>query len=248
MARTPLIAGNWKMNGLRASLTEADRIAEEAQRHDGVEVVLCPPATLVAALAERVGGRVGVGGQDCHAEAKGAFTGSVAAPMLADAGAQWVIVGHSERREGFGETDADVRAKVAAARVAGLRIILCVGEPLAVRDAGEAEGYVLRQVAGSLPEEGVGPDIAIAYEPIWAIGTGRVAAVEDVAAMHSAIRAALGGGGATARILYGGSVNAANARDLLALDDVDGALVGGASLTAEAFVPIIAAAADASRG
>lgn len=246
--RTPLIAGNWKMNGLSANVAEAIAIADAAREFADVEVAICPPVTLVAATAQALGERVMVGGQDCHAAAGGAYTGSVSAPMLRDAGAQLVIVGHSERRQGCGESDADIREKIAAARSAGLRLILCVGEPLAVRDAGEAEAYVLRQLLASLPEEGAAADIDIAYEPIWAIGTGRVAAVEEVAAMHRAIRDALGERGRDNRILYGGSVNGENAGALLADEDVDGALVGGASLTAKAFVPIIAAASGAARG
>jgi triosephosphate isomerase len=189
-----------------------------------------------------------VGGQDCHAQAKGAFTGDVAAPMLADAGAGFVILGHSERRALHGESDALVQAKSAAALAAGLGVILCVGETEAERDAGEAISVVAGQLKGSLVE-GAAAKLAVAYEPVWAIGTGRVPSVEDVAAMHAAIRAELlafyGDAGAAVRILYGGSVNAGNAVELLSVPEVGGALVGGASLTAESFGAIIHAASVA---
>lgn len=243
MARRKYVVGNWKMNGLRASLDEAEAIFAAARDHAAVDVALCPPFTLIGAMAA-TGGRVG--GQDCHAEASGAHTGSVSAPMLADAGASLVIVGHSERREGFGETNAEVKAKAEAALAAGLSVILCVGEPRAVRESGGAIDHVLKQVRESLPDDFERAALAIAYEPIWAIGTGLVPTIEDVAAMHGSIRAALseriGTGAAEVRILYGGSVNGDNAAELLDAGDVDGALVGGASLTAAKFVPIVAAA------
>ena len=246
MARRKYVVGNWKMNGLAASIDEARAIFDGARAHGAVDVALCPPFTLVAAMAAAAPGGA-VGGQDCHSAASGAYTGSVSAPMLADAGAVLVIVGHSERREGFGESDVDVRAKAEAAMAAGLAVILCVGEPRGVRESGGAIDYVLAQVAGSLPADFDASRLAIAYEPIWAIGTGLVPTVDDVAAMHGAIRAKLGelagsGAAGTMRILYGGSVNAENAAELLGAGDVDGALVGGASLTAVKFVPIIAAA------
>ena len=246
----PYIVGNWKMNGTRASLSEARAIDRAAARYPGVAVALAPPATLIAALREAVDG-IGVGGQDCHAEAKGAFTGDVSATQLKDAGADFAIVGHSERRAHHGETDAMVRAKAEAALSSGLGAIVCVGESLAERDGGQAEVVVSRQLDGSLPGgdaacAAVPERLAIAYEPVWAIGTGRVAAVADVVAMHAALRqrliAAYGDAGEGVRILYGGSVNAENAAALLAAEGVDGALVGGASLTAEAFLPIVAAA------
>lgn len=245
--RRPFVVGNWKMNGSSASLTDAAAIAAHARTQPSVDVALCPPATLLTRMVDAVAG-LPVGGQDCHEAAKGAFTGSIAASMLRDAGATLVIVGHSERRTLLGESDGLVQAKAMAALDAGLSVILCVGEPLEVRDAGEAEAYVLAQLAGSLPRDlaamtGGEAQLAIAYEPIWAIGTGRTPSLEDIAAIHGAIRASLGDSGAAMRLLYGGSVNASNAADILALPDVDGALVGGASLTLDAFAPIIDAAA-----
>lgn len=247
MSEKPYIVGNWKMNGTRAMLAEARAIDRAAARYPAVEVGLAPPFTLVAAMADAVQ-EIAVGGQDCHAAASGAFTGDIAAPMLADAGARFTIVGHSERRAIHRETNADVRAKAEAAQAAGLNVILCVGETEAERDSGSAEAVVAAQIDGSLPQgEGVAERLAIAYEPVWAIGTGRVPSVADVGAMHRAIRArlvaAFGEAGARVRILYGGSVNAGNAAELLAADDVGGALVGGASLTAESFATIISAAA-----
>jgi triosephosphate isomerase len=224
-----------------------------AARYPGVAVALAPPFTLISAMREAVGG-IGVGGQDCHAEAKGAFTGDVSAIQLKDAGGDFAIVGHSERRAAHGETDAMVKAKAEAALDAGLSVIVCVGETLHERDGGQAEAVVARQLDGSLPggdaaSAAVPERLAIAYEPVWAIGTGRVAAVEDVTAMHAALRerliAAYGEAGARVRILYGGSVNAENAPALLAAEGVNGALVGGASLSAEAFLPIVAAAGGA---
>ncbi|WP_188236961.1 triose-phosphate isomerase [Sphingopyxis sp. LK2115] len=246
MTRRKYVVGNWKMNGLKSALGEARSIFAAADAHPGVDVALCPPFTLIGAMAATAPGKA-VGGQDCHSAASGAFTGSVAAPMLADAGASLVIVGHSERREGFGERDADIRAKAQAALAAGLSVILCVGEPQGVRESGGAIAYVLAQVEGSVPDSFDPQRFAIAYEPIWAIGTGLVPTVADVAAMHGAIRGALrerfGDAAESIRILYGGSVNGDNAAELLGAGDVDGALVGGASLTAAKFVPIIAAAA-----
>ncbi len=244
----PYIVGNWKMNGTRAALAEARAIDRAAARYPGVEVGLAPPFTLVLAMAEAAPD-IAVGGQDCHAEAKGAFTGDVSAAQLADAGARFVIVGHSERRALHGEDDATVRAKATSALAEGLGVILCVGETGAQRDKGQAEAVVAGQLAGSLPTgAGAAAQLAVAYEPVWAIGTGRVPTVEDVGAMHRAIRARLvasyGDDGAGVRILYGGSVNAANAAELLGADEVGGALVGGASLVAESFATIIAAAAQ----
>lgn len=241
MPSRPFIVGNWKMNGLRASLAEARAIDRGASRHPGVAVALAPPFTLISAMAEAVT-TIAVGGQDCHMLASGAFTGDVSAPMLVDAGAELVIVGHSERRAGHGETDAMVKAKAEAALDAGLSVIVCVGETEAQRDAGNAVAVVTAQVTGSLPDrEPLPGKLAIAYEPVWAIGTGRVPSVADVAEIHRAIRAQLGD--APVRILYGGSVNAANAAELLAADQVGGALVGGASLTADSFLAIVSAAA-----
>ncbi len=246
MARRKYVVGNWKMNGLSVSIADAQAIFAGAAGHPAVDVALCPPFTLVGAMAAAIPGAA-VGGQDCHSAASGAFTGSVAAPMLVDAGARLVIVGHSERREGFDESDDDVRAKAEAALAAGLSVILCVGEPLAVRESDGAIEYVLLQIAGSVPETFDPQRLAIAYEPIWAIGTGLVPTLDDVAAMHGAIRGALadrfGAAADEMRILYGGSVNGDNAAELLGAGDVDGALVGGASLTAAKFLPIVEAAA-----
>ncbi|CAH0496598.1 Triosephosphate isomerase [Novosphingobium sp. CECT 9465] len=232
-------------------LAEARAIDRAAGRYPDVQVALAPPFTLIGALREAVTA-MGVGGQDCHAQVKGAHTGDVSGAMLVDAGADFVILGHSERRKDHGESDVQVRAKAEAALAAGLGIIVCVGETLAERDARKAIKVVSGQVDGSLPVGEGSADavalgrIAVAYEPVWAIGTGRVAAVEDVVEMHAAIRERLvslyGEAGEKVRILYGGSVNAGNAAELLAAEGVSGALVGGASLTAEAFLPIIAAA------
>lgn len=246
MTRRKYVVGNWKMNGLSAAIGEAQAIFAAADEHAVVDVAICPPFTLIGAMVAAVPGKA-VGGQDCHNATSGAFTGSVAAEMLADIGASVVIVGHSERREGFAESDDDVRAKAEAGLAAGLSVILCVGEPREVRESGGAIDYVLAQIAGSVPESFDPHRLAIAYEPIWAIGTGLVPTVADVAAMHGAIRGALaarfGDAAQAIRLLYGGSVNGDNAAELLDAGDVDGALVGGASLTAAKFVPIVAAAA-----
>lgn len=236
-----IIAGNWKMNGLNAQRPEAHAIAEAATSL-ACRVVLCPPATLVAALAaDALGAALEIGGQDCAVAASGAHTGDISAEMLADAGARWVIVGHSERRADHGETDALVRAKAQSAARAGLRAILCVGEALAIREAGNAEAYVAAQLEASLPDDLSA--LAVAYEPVWAIGTGRVAGLEDIAAMHARLRAVLAArGGGTVAILYGGSVKPDNAAEILAIPDVDGVLVGGASLKAADFTRIMAVA------
>ncbi len=233
MTLRKLVAGNWKMHGSRAALNELDAIAAAA-RGLAVDVSICPPFTLIAPAAGR---GVAVGAQDCHAADKGAHTGCVSAAMLVEAGASYCIVGHSERRADNGETDADVKAKAVAVQAAGMTAILCVGETLAERDAGRAVAVVETQLTGSLPESLA--NLVIAYEPVWAIGTGRTPSVEDVADMHAAIRAVVG---PEVRILYGGSVKPSNARELLHVANVDGALVGGASLTAADFVPIVAAA------
>lgn len=247
MPNRPFIVGNWKMNGTRAMLAEARAIDRGAARHPGVRVGIAPPFTLIGAMTDAVQTAL-VGAQDCHAQNSGAFTGDVAAPMLADVGAQFTIVGHSERRAMHGESDAVVQAKADAALAAGLEVIVCVGETEAERDAGQAEAVVCGQLDGSLPRgEGIIPRVTVAYEPVWAIGTGRVPSVDDVAAMHRAIRAQLrsiyGDDGAAIRILYGGSVNAKNAAELLGVEEVGGALVGGASLTADNFLAIVLAAA-----
>jgi triosephosphate isomerase len=249
MALRKLVAGNWKMNGSLAALAELDAIAAAAASYAAVDVAICPPFTLIAAAVGRTP-KLAIGAQDCHGQAKGAHTGCVSASMLAEAGAQLVIVGHSERRADQHETDAEVRAKASAAIAAGLTAIVCVGETEAQRDAGEAEAVVAGQLDGSIPGEGTGATLVVAYEPVWAIGTGRTPSTADVAAMHAAIRTKLtgllGDEGAKVRILYGGSVKPENAKELLAVADVDGALVGGASLTAAQFVPIIEGAVAAS--
>ena len=247
MSIRPYIVGNWKMNGSRATLSEARAIDRGAARHPGVQVGIAPPATLISLMSDAVE-TISLGGQDCHQDSAGAFTGDISAALLADVGAKFVIVGHSERRAGHGESDAIVRAKAEAALAAGLGVIVCVGEIEAERDAGRAETVVTAQLIGSLPADAAAAaQVTIAYEPVWAIGTGRVPAAEDVCAMHRAIRTQLlaqfGEDGAGVRILYGGSVNAGNAAELLHCDQVGGALVGGASLTAESFLAIVAAAA-----
>ena len=229
-----LIAGNWKMNGLRAASAELRAIGAGLGGADA-EVVICPPATLIAVLADDAGAAgVALGGQDCHPAASGAHTGDVSAEMLADAGASWCVVGHSERRADHGETDALVRDKARAARRAGLTPIVCVGETREEREGGRAEAVVRGQLSGSLPEDG----FVVAYEPVWAIGTGLTPTEDDIAAMHAAIRDAVGPG---PRILYGGSVKPRNARAILALPEVGGALVGGASLKADDFLGIVRA-------
>jgi triosephosphate isomerase len=241
---TALIAGNWKMNGLTETAAQIVEPLRRAADDLACEVLVCPPATLIASVAQMLAGsRVMVGGQDCHAKPSGAHTGDLSAPMLRDAGATWVIVGHSERRADHAETDAMVRAKAEAAAAAGLRAIVCVGETEAERLAGRETEVVGRQLAGSLPDAFGG---VVAYEPVWAIGTGRNATEADVGAVHAFIRAELlrrfGDAGAQIRILYGGSVRPANAVALLAVPEVGGALVGGASLKAEDFLAIAKAA------
>jgi triosephosphate isomerase len=243
--RRKLVAGNWKMNGSLAALGELGPIAEAARAAGGVDVAICPPFTLISPAVTRSGGLM-IGAQDCHEASTGAHTGCVSVAMIAEAGARLVIVGHSERRADQHETDAQVRAKAEAALKAGLTTIVCVGESAGQREAGGHLGVVGAQLAGSLPDDWDDGELVVAYEPIWAIGTGKVATPADVAEMHGSIRAALlaryGDRGGRVRILYGGSVKAENARELFAVRDVDGALVGGASLTAEQFAPIIQAA------
>ena len=252
MAQRPYIVGNWKMHGTRAMLGEARAIDRAAERLIRAEVALATPATLIQAIRKEAG-LIGVGAQDCHAGEGGAHTGDISAAMVKDAGAGFVIVGHSERRAEHGETDADVRAKAQAALAVGIGVIVCVGESDAQRDAGQAEAVVGAQLDGSLPRgEHVLERVTVAYEPIWAIGTDRTPTVEDVSAMHRAIRARLleiyGAGAEAVRILYGGSVKPDNAAELLAADEVGGALVGGASLTADSFVGIIIAAVERGDG
>ena len=242
----PLIAGNWKMNGLVADGTALTRAVVAGSGAVAAELLICPPATLIGLVArEAAGSTVGVGGQDCHAKPGGAFTGDIAAPMLKDLGCRYVIVGHSERRTLHREGDGDVQAKAGAALAAGLAAIVCIGETLAERDAGATLAVIARQLAGSLPAGATAGTLVVAYEPVWAIGTGRVASAEQVAEVHSLIRRELRGrlsDGAMVRILYGGSVKPDNAPSLLGVPDVDGALVGGASLDAGAFLAIAAAA------
>lgn len=246
MTRRKLVAGNWKMHGDRAAIAELAAIAEAAAAHAAVEVRVAVPATLIAYAAEHVP-ELAIGAQDVHRNVQGAHTGCVSAAMVREAGARFTIVGHSERRADQHESDADVKGKAEAARAAGLEAILCVGETLDERDDGRAVAVVTGQLWGSMPAGAAADWLAIAYEPVWAIGTGRTPTLDDVAAMHGAIRGKLGEllgaeAAAAVRVLYGGSVNAANAAELMGCADVDGALVGGASLTAEKFVPIIAAA------
>ena len=241
-----LIAGNWKMNGLRAeALALAKALAAELHSDARCDVLVCPPSTALAAVTEALAGcPVMTGGQDCHPEAMGACTGDVSAPMLRDAGAGWVLLGHSERRIGYGESNALVREKVHAAVAAGLTPIVCVGETEQQRLSGNAETVVAAQIDGSVP---IGFAGVVAYEPVWAIGTGRTASDDDIVAMHRCIRSqlveTLGESGAGLRILYGGSVKPAGAAALLVLPEVGGALVGGASLVAADFLAIVRAAA-----
>ncbi|MEL6790361.1 MAG: triose-phosphate isomerase [Pseudomonadota bacterium] len=237
----PLVAGNWKMNGLAASLTEID-LVREAQRgavDEACDILICPPFTLISDAAQRCAdSAIGIGGQDCHARRAGAHTGDISAEMLVEAGATHVIVGHSERRADHGEGDDVVREKAEAAIAAGLSPIICVGESAAQRQAGQAQTVVDEQLLGSMPRTNTDA-IVVAYEPVWAIGTGLTASAEDIAQMHRHIR---GHVSRTTRILYGGSVKPANAAEILAIDDVNGALVGGASLKAADFLDIIKAA------
>jgi len=247
MGLRKLVAGNWKMHGLSSDLVQVETIAAEAQHYPQVDVALCVPAILIERAARAVPG-FAIGGQDVHHAEKGAHTGCTSALMLLDAGAVLTIVGHSERREAQRESDAEVKAKAEAALSVGLSVILCVGETLEMRDARRAVDTVMGQLDRSLPDGLKGEaELAIAYEPIWAIGTGKIPTMSEIAEMHAAIRARLrdryGSGGEQVRILYGGSVKAANVREIFSIADVDGALVGGASLTAAEFMPIVAAAA-----
>ncbi len=241
-----IAAGNWKMNGLAENLAELRHLGAGLPR-DAAEVVICPPATLLHRAAELViPAGLRVGGQDCHAAEGGAHTGDISAAMLADAGASHVILGHSERRTDHGESDAAVRDKVAAAWAAGLTAILCLGESLEEREAGETLAVIGAQLAGSLPEGATAENLVIAYEPIWAIGTGKVPSGAQIAEVHGDLRARLVAAlgeevGGALPLLYGGSVKAGNAAEIFALENVDGALVGGASLKAADFLPIVEA-------
>jgi triosephosphate isomerase len=234
-ARRRLIAGNWKMNGLKADgiALARDLAARAAAGAPNCDLLVCPPTTLVAAIGAALSGSVvALGGQDCAAAEKGSFTGDVSAEMLKDAGCTHVILGHSERRHGHGESDTEIRAKIGGAWRAGLVAILCVGETRAEREAGREQAVVFSQLAGSTPEGADPTRLVIAYEPVWAIGTGLTPTLTDIAGVHGAIRGKIPAG---TRILYGGSVNPKNAAEILGLDEVDGALVGGASLKAEDF-------------
>ena len=238
MVRTKLVAGNWKMNGLRedgAALARglAQRAIATVGGGPGCELLVCPPASLLATVGSALAGSgIALGGQDCHAAPKGAHTGDISPEMLADAGCSHVILGHSERRHGHGEGDAEVHEKIIGASRAGLVAILCVGETQAQRQAGQAAEIVAAQLAASVPNGSTADNLVVAYEPVWAIGTGLTATLEDIATMHATVRASIPAG---ARIVYGGSVNSQNAAGILGLAEVDGALVGGASLDAESF-------------
>jgi triosephosphate isomerase len=246
---TPLIAGNWKMNGLGTALIEVEKLASKLTTTGASRamVAICPPATLIAAV-NRVAAPAGivVGGQDCSAHGAGAHTGDISAAMLKDSGAQMVIVGHSERRVDHGETDELVRAKALAALAAGLVPIVCIGESRAHREAGQADAVCTAQLLASVPDEAAAVEIVVAYEPVWAIGTGLTPTSADVATMHKSLRDQLvsrfGERGAAVRILYGGSLKPSNAKEILAIEHVNGGLVGGASLLADDFFAIISAA------
>lgn len=248
MPRT-LIAGNWKMNGLRENLAEVEKIAGAVPAAEGSpEALLCLPATLIlAASSVSTGSGLRIGGETCHPKDKGAHTGDISAPMLADAGAVYVIVGHSERRADHGETNADIAAQAEAANRAGLTPIICVGETLAERDRGVVMEIISSQIAGSIPAGADPGRIVVAYEPVWAIGTGRVAEPEQIAQVHRLIRRLLverfGPAGQAVRILYGGSMNPGNAAEILGVDEVNGGLIGGASLNAADFLAIYRTAA-----
>ncbi|MHA1164217.1 MAG: triose-phosphate isomerase [Alphaproteobacteria bacterium] len=243
----PLVAGNWKMNGLRDSVKEAEKLAEQLAGAGGIgaEVMICPPALLVAQFSQELASSgILIGGQDCHDESSGAHTGDIAAEMLADAGASAVIAGHSERRADHGETNEEVCAKAAAAHRAGLTAVICVGETESQRKSGQTLDVISEQLSGSIPPGASAQNTVIAYEPVWAICTGLTPTLDDVGEVHAHIRSqlasALGQGDASAmRILYGGSVKPGNAAELMAVENVNGALVGGASLKAEDFWGII---------
>lgn len=240
--RTKLAAGNWKMNGTLNELAQLKALSDAAK--GPAEVLICPPATLVLAAVSEAPDGVMIGGQDCHAEVKGAHTGDISAEMLKNAGANHVILGHSERRENHGERDEDVRAKAKTAWDAGLCVILCVGESLAEREAQNTLDIIGGQLASSIPDGATGLNLVVAYEPIWAIGTGKVPTTDQIGEVHDFIRARLeqrfgAGVGRSTRLLYGGSVKPTNAAEIFAVSNVDGALVGGASLKADDFAPII---------
>ncbi len=244
--RRKLAAGNWKMNGLGASLAELEALGQAVEHSGGADILICPPASLItraAAVAKPLGIRIG--GQDCHANTSGAHTGDIAADMLADAGASYVIVGHSERREDHHEDDATIRAKAQAAHAASLVAIICIGESEAQRDARQTLDVLAAQLEGSCPDEATATNTVVAYEPIWAIGTGKVPTQDQIVEVHDFLRGKLsarfGSGADDFSLLYGGSVKAANAASIFEAENVDGALVGGASLKASDFAPIVAA-------
>lgn len=241
-----LLAGNWKMNGLGRNLAELETLRQGLGPDPGCDVLVCPPATLIARAAFVAHGAFAIGAQDCHPKPSGAFTGDISAEMLKDAGASVVILGHSERRHYHHETDKDVATKVRAAWRAGLSAIICIGETQEQRDQGLASRICQQQIVGSVPKEAKSSNVAIAYEPVWAIGSGKTPSEGEIASMHMGIREGLlghlGQSAQGMRILYGGSVKGANAKPILALENVDGALVGGASLKAQEFLAIIGAA------
>ncbi|MGR3454429.1 triose-phosphate isomerase [Pseudooceanicola sp.] len=244
--RRKLAAGNWKMNGLRAGLAEMDALAK-AHPAPAVDILLCPPATLIAPAAQALSGsRIALGGQDCHQETSGAYTGDLSAQMLKDAGARAVILGHSERREKHRETSEEVRLKARAAQAEGLMTVICLGESAFQREATNTLDIIGAQLSLSVPDESTGENLVVAYEPIWAIGSGQTPTPEQIGEVHTFMRARLerrfgSGVGRSVRLLYGGSVKAENADEIFGIPDVDGALVGGASLTAQDFSPIIEA-------
>ncbi|MEM6308466.1 MAG: triose-phosphate isomerase [Pseudomonadota bacterium] len=244
--RRKLAAGNWKMNGLEADLFQLTTLSMSVEPDPNTEILICPPAPLLFRASEataRTG--VSIGAQDCHADASGAFTGDISAAMIADTGATHVIVGHSERRDTHHESDSDVRAKAMAVHAAGLTGIICIGESEAEREAGNTLDILGGQLAGSVPDSATPDQTVIAYEPIWAIGTGKVPTLEQIIEVHDFLRSKLearfGASGSDFRLLYGGSVKPANAKTIFEAENVDGALVGGASLKAEDFGPIIVA-------
>ncbi|WP_071674991.1 triose-phosphate isomerase [Nioella nitratireducens] len=247
-----LAAGNWKMNGTGESLAEIDRLAAALPKAEAeVAVLICPPATLLERMSARLThSAIATGGQDCHFDESGAHTGDVSAAMLLDAGATHVILGHSERRNDHGETNSDVRSKARTAIAAGLHVVICVGETEAERDAANTLDIIQGQLAGSVPDLVTGENLVIAYEPVWAIGTGKVPSMAQIGEVHDFIRASLerrfgAGVGRSVPLLYGGSVKPANAQEIFAVHNVDGALVGGASLKAADFLPIVEALAAA---
>ena len=242
--RRKLAAGNWKMNGLAASLSELSTLSKAISPDGTTDVLICPPATVLSRAVEIADG-IQIGAQDCHANAAGAHTGDVSADMIADAGATCTLVGHSERRDAHHENDADIRAKASAAHTAGLTAIICIGESEDERTSGKTLDVLGRQLAGSCPDAATAANTVIAYEPIWAIGTGKVPTQEQIVEVHDFLRAQLrarfGDAGGDMRLLYGGSVKASNAATIFEAENVDGALVGGASLKAADFAPIVAA-------